>query len=105
MTTFPTLFAGVLLALAPVVQAQEFPSRPVRLVVANPPGGTADLLTRLLAKQFTERWKQAAVVDNRAGAAGIIGTDIVSKAVPDGHTVLISAPGPVTTHMFLGEKL
>ena len=89
----------------PVVHAQEFPTRPVRLVVANPPGGTADLVTRLLARQFSERWRQPAVVDNRGGAAGLIGTDIVAKAVPDGYTVLVSAPGPLTTHMFLGEKL
>jgi len=96
---------GVLVAVVPVAHAQDFPTRPVRLVVANPPGGTADLLGRLLAKQFSEHWKQPAVIDNRGGAAGIIGTDIVTKAAPDGHTVLVSAPGPLTTHMFLGEKL
>ena len=92
-------------AAIPVALAQDFPVRPVRLVVANPPGSTADLVTRLFAKQFSERWKQPAVVDNRGGAAGLIGTDIVAKAVPDGYTVLVSAPGPLTTHMFLGEKL
>ena len=96
---------SALVAAIPVALAQDFPVRPVRLVVANPPGGTADLVTRLLAKQFSERWKQPAVVDNRGGAAGLIGTDIVAKAVPDGYTVLVSAPGPLTTHMFLGEKL
>ena len=100
-----TLFFSALVAAVPALHAQEFPTRPVRLLVANPPGGTADLVTRLLAKQFAERWKHPGVVDNRPGAAGIIGTDIVSKAVPDGHTVLVSAPGPLTTHMFLGDKL
>ena len=100
-----SIFLSALVALVPLAHAQDYPTRPVRLVCANPPGGTADLLTRLLAKQFTELWKQSAVVDNRAGAAGMIGTDIVAKAVPDGYTILVSAPGPLTTHMFLGEKL
>jgi tripartite-type tricarboxylate transporter receptor subunit TctC len=100
-----TILMSVLVAAIPLAHAQNFPTRPVRLVVANPPGGTADLVGRLLAKQLGERWRQPAVVDNRGGAAGLIGTDIVAKAVPDGYTVLVSAPGPLTTHMFLGEKL
>jgi len=99
------ILVSVLVAVCPAVYAQDFPTRPVRLVCANPPGATADFVTRLLARQFSERWKQPAVVDNRGGAAGLIGTDIVAKAVPDGYTLLVSAPGPLTTHMFLGEKL
>ena len=88
-----------LVVVFPVAYAQDFPTRPVRLVCANPPGATADFVTRLLARHFSEQWKQPAVVDNRGGAAGLIGTDIVAKAVPDGYTLLVSAPGPLTTHM------
>jgi len=94
-----------LVVVFPVAYAQDFHTRPVRLVCANPPGATVDFVTRLLAWHFSEQWKQPAVVDNRGGAAGLIGTYIVAKAVPDGYTLLVSAPGPLTTHMFLGEKL
>ena len=68
---FRSLLWGVLVAAFPIVHAQDFPTHPVRLVCANPPGGTADLVTRLLARQFGERWKQPVVVDNRVGAAGM----------------------------------
>src|SRR5688572_13687326 len=66
--------------------AQAYPARPVRLIAASAPGGTSDLLARLLAQQLTADLGQTFVVDNRAGASGIIGTDLVAKAAPDGHT-------------------
>jgi tripartite-type tricarboxylate transporter receptor subunit TctC len=77
----------------------------VRNVVANPPGGTADLIGRLLAKKLGETRGQTAVVDNRAGGAGVIGTDLVAKATPNGYTLLVSAPGPITTGVILQDKL
>lgn len=97
---FISVFAGGASA-----QADNFPERPVRIVVANPPGGTADLVGRMLAKKLGEQWKQTAVVDNRAGGAGVIGTDVVAKATPNGYTLLVSAPGPITTGTLLQEKL
>jgi tripartite-type tricarboxylate transporter receptor subunit TctC len=78
------------LAAAP---ALEFPSRPVRLVVPYPPGGANDAVARLLAPRMSEQLGQNVVVDNRGGGNTIIGSELVAKAVPDGHTILIIAAG------------
>jgi len=70
-------------------QAADYPVKAIRLVVPFAPGGSNDIMARIVAQQFTESMKQQVVVDNRGGASGIIGTDIVAKAPPDGYTILM----------------
>ncbi|MGZ5257380.1 MAG: Bug family tripartite tricarboxylate transporter substrate binding protein [Burkholderiales bacterium] len=96
------LVAAALSALAAQsVLAQMYPTRPVRLIAASAPGGTSDILARLLAQQLTADLGQTFVVDNRAGASGIIGTDLVAKAAPDGYTLLLIQPSlTINPHIF-----
>ena len=86
-----TLVAMVLLAVSLGAAAQAFPSRTVTLVVPFTPGTGADVIARLLQPRLAERLGQAVVVENRAGASGAIGTELVAKSVPDGHTLLFTA--------------
>ena len=98
------LLVGLLL-WAPAANAAEFPTRLVRLVVAFPPGGTNDVIARLLAQKLGEAWRQPVIVENRAGAGGTIGADLVARAEPDGYTLLVTPPGPITTNASLYAKL
>ncbi|OGA47855.1 MAG: hypothetical protein A3G24_18515 [Betaproteobacteria bacterium RIFCSPLOWO2_12_FULL_62_13] len=77
---------------------QDYPVRPIRLVVGYPPGGGTDLSARLVAQKLYEMWGHAVVVDNRPGAGGNLGTDIVAKSNADGYTLLMTAPGPVSVN-------
>ena len=91
------LLAGfVALAAAPIC-AQEYPARTVRMIVTFPPGGGADLLARIVARQLTEKWGQTVQVDNRAGGDGANGAAVGAKAAPDGYTVLMI----ISTHTVL----
>jgi tripartite-type tricarboxylate transporter receptor subunit TctC len=81
--------AAALLWNAPV-GAQNYPAKPVRIIVGLAPGGTTDVFTRILAQRLTESWGQQVIVDNRPGASGMIGGDVVAKAAPDGYTLLVS---------------
>jgi tripartite-type tricarboxylate transporter receptor subunit TctC len=86
------LTAGVAALAAPWVHAQSstWPSRPIRLMVQYPPGGLVDTVARLMAPHLSQALGQSVVVDNRAGAGGLIGTDMASKQAPDGYTLLVS---------------
>jgi tripartite-type tricarboxylate transporter receptor subunit TctC len=75
----------------PVLAQQAFPSKPVRVVAPFSPGGNTDVLARILTQKMSEVWGQPVVVENRTGAGGTIGTGIVAKATPDGHTLLLSS--------------
>jgi tripartite-type tricarboxylate transporter receptor subunit TctC len=86
-TRLAWMLGAVFLLAAHVVLAQAYPSRPIRIVVPFPPGGASDVTARLLGEKFMATWGANVVVDNRTGATGIIGTDIVAKATPDGHTL------------------
>ncbi len=82
------LLAAVLALSATFSTAQDYPRKPVTMIVSAAPGGGLDLMSRTAAKALSEEWKQAVVVDNKGGAGGIIGTDLGAKAAPDGYTLL-----------------
>ena len=87
------------------VCAQEWPSRPVRIVVPFPPGGAADALPRIVAEKLAEKWKQPFVIDNRAGATGTIGAELVYRAEPDGYTFMSTPPAPLVINPSLYARL
>jgi tripartite-type tricarboxylate transporter receptor subunit TctC len=83
--------------------AQEFPGKPVRFIVSFPPGGGNDLMARLVANVASARLGQSVVVENRAGAAGVVGTAAVAGSAPDGYTVLVTGDVPITQSHLLGK--
>jgi tripartite-type tricarboxylate transporter receptor subunit TctC len=85
--------AFAMLAAASCASAQSYPAKPVRMVVAQSAGGNADFVARAYAQRLAERFGQQVVVDNRPGGAGIIGSEIVARAVPDGYTLLLAPTG------------
>ena len=92
---------AAVLAAAPAA-AQDYPTKPVRIIIGFPPGGATDLVARLMAPKYTQIFKQQFIVDNRAGANGVIGSDLAAKAPPDGHTINLATIGslvlsPATT--------
>jgi tripartite-type tricarboxylate transporter receptor subunit TctC len=81
-----------LLLLAPFAAlAEEFPSKPIRLIVPFPPGGPNDIIARVVGQRMSEICKQPVLIDNRGGQAGVLGTDAVAKAAPDGYTIAITS--------------
>jgi tripartite-type tricarboxylate transporter receptor subunit TctC len=84
---------------------QDYPSRPIRVIVPVPPGGAADTLARVMADRLGARWGQTVVVENRAGAGGNIGAEVVHKAAGDGHTLLLSPPGPLSINKLLYRSI
>ena len=103
---FRLLSIAALLALvSSAAQAQPFPARPVHIVVATPAGGVTDLLGRAIAQKLAPLWNQAVIVDNRPGAAGIIGAEFVSHAAPDGYTLLVSDSSKFVIDPHLYKKL
>ncbi len=92
-------------ALCTGVHAQPYPSKPIRLVVPFPPGGATDIMARTLGEKLAVAFKQPVIIDNKAGAGGIIGTDAVAKAPADGYTLVLSLSNSLLTNQFLYEKL
>jgi tripartite-type tricarboxylate transporter receptor subunit TctC len=81
------LQAAALMALAPRLYAQGFPSKPVRIYLPQPPGGAADRLARVLGERLEARWKQSVIIENKPGGGVVIGTQATARAAPDGHTL------------------
>jgi tripartite-type tricarboxylate transporter receptor subunit TctC len=90
------LAALLLLVAGPVFAQGAYPTKPVRMVVPFPAGGSADILCRIAGEKLGAAWNQPVIVDNRAGAGGNVGAEIVYRAEPDGYTVLCSPPGPLS---------
>jgi tripartite-type tricarboxylate transporter receptor subunit TctC len=99
------LLAAVTVALASPIQAQDYPNRPVKIIVPFPAGGTADAMPRLIAEQLSRKWRQPVVIENRTGAAGNIGAETAFKADPDGYTLLSAPPPPLVINQNLYPKL
>jgi tripartite-type tricarboxylate transporter receptor subunit TctC len=88
------VLTGLLVLLTPAfAAAQDFPTKPIRLIVPFPPGGPNDIIARVIGQRMSELTKQPVVIDNRGGQGGVLGTDAVAKATPDGYTIAISSAG------------
>jgi tripartite-type tricarboxylate transporter receptor subunit TctC len=114
MQLFVTLMFATLAALsggASLAQptstgsGQAFPAKPVRVVVAFPPGGGVDIVARVVGPKLTESWHQQVIVENRAGASGMIGTEVAARAAPDGYTVFIGTMGNLAVNQHLFPKM
>lgn len=92
---------AILASLCATAFAQDFPARPIRMILGFAPGGSTDLVARVVAQKMSESWGQQVVVDNRPGANGMIGADLVAKANADGYSLLLSSIGPMAINASL----
>ena len=97
------LGACALVASQHAAFAQEYPAKPIRFIVPQPPGGTSDILARAFAQKLAESTHQQVVVDNRAGASGTIGTDLAAKSTPDGYSIMLAYTTHTTTPGIYGK--
>ena len=97
--------AGLAILVGTAVQAQTYPQQSVTLIVPFPPGGGTDTGARLLAQKLSDKWGQQVIVDNKPGAAGIVGLEIASKAKPDGYTIVMGNIGTQAINQSLYKKL
>jgi tripartite-type tricarboxylate transporter receptor subunit TctC len=100
-----TIVFLALLALTAPSAAENYPERVVRIVNPYPPGGSVDVMARILAQKLSDNLSQQFIVENRSGGGGNTGSDFVAKAEPDGYTLLFTAPGPLTVNQTLYSKL
>ena len=99
------LLSVPLLCVGSLALAQNYPTKPIRVIVPYPPGGTSDILARLIGNKITEAWRQQVIVDNRTGAGGNIGAEIASRATPDGYTLFLTDIGNLSISPVLYPKL
>src|SRR3954468_1110715 len=97
----PGLFAIAGALVAGAASAEDYPTHPIRLILGFAPGGSTDLVARVVGQKLSEAWNQQVVVDNRPGANGMIGADLVAKANPDGYSLLLSSIGPMAINASL----
>ncbi len=93
--------AAAVLGFAVHAAAQQYPSKPIRIVAPYPPGGAADVTSRIIGKRLSEELGQPVLVENRPGAGGGVGTQYVARSAPDGYTLLLSNPGPASVNPVL----
>jgi tripartite-type tricarboxylate transporter receptor subunit TctC len=103
ITAVLATFLGAILAWP--AGAQSFPAKPVRIIVAFPPGGGVDIVARTMGPRLTELWRQPIVVENRPGASGVIGTEAAARSAPDGYTLFIGTLGNLTANQYLYPKM
>ncbi len=96
---------GLWCAMAVPAMAQSYPTKPVRIIVPFPPGGATDVVARTLGARLSQLWKQPVVIENKPGAGGNIGADLVAKAAGDGYTLLLASPAEVAINPHLYAKL
>jgi tripartite-type tricarboxylate transporter receptor subunit TctC len=101
----PGLALAGLLALAPSTARADYPDRPIRIIVPYTPGGTVDVLARMIGPKLTEAWGQPIVIENRPGAGGNIGADFVAKSPADGYTLFLSTNAPLTINVALYKSV
>src|SRR6187399_980883 len=105
-TVLSVVVAAALCGIATLANAQSdnYPSRPIRFIAANAPGGGLDITARALTPKLTAVFGQQVIVDNRAGAAGSVASEIVAKSAPDGYTIMVGSIGglAVNTHLYKG---
>jgi tripartite-type tricarboxylate transporter receptor subunit TctC len=105
MRILKTLLTGLSLLLSPALAAaQEFPAKPIKLIVPFPAGGPNDIIARVIGQRMSELLKQPVIVDNRGGAGGVLGTDVLAKSKPDGYTIAITSAGALVISPIL-EKV
>src|SRR2546423_14135399 len=108
MTGFPGLLLPALVSLCGNIdasRAQTNPTKPIHLVAPYAPGGIADIAGRLIGQKLTEAWGQQAVVENRPGGNGFIGVTAVTRAAPDGYTLLVATAGDITINPALFKDI
>lgn len=97
--------SALVMALPAWAQAQAYPQKPVKVVVAFTAGGTTDILARTVTQQLSEKLKQPFVIDNKPGAGGNLGTELVVRSAPDGYTLIVNSVGPIAVNPTLYGKL
>ena len=95
----------VILALSHIASAQSYPHKPIRWIVTYPPGGPTNVVARAVGAKLTAAWGQQVVIDNRAGAGGVIGSELAAKALPDGYTLLFGTSAGLSINPVLSSKL